>query len=99
MVRLFALTLIGLAVVGRAAVGAGDAPDADPSRAVGRAMAKGAFPWYDAPKDEVRPIQVPDGLGWWSSNGTSGSASTSSPSAPSGGWDIGRGVSLAVFSL
>ncbi len=53
MVIAAAVCLITLAAIGQESE-AGP----DPSRAVGSALSKGSFPWYDAEKDEARPIAV-----------------------------------------
>jgi Domain of unknown function (DUF4129) len=104
MVRPLSQGLLCLAMIARGAQAVGGPPDPDPSRAVGRAMSNGSFPWYDAPRDVVRPIQVPLGRDGSASNGSTSSKSspsTSSPSASpsSGGWDFGGWVSFAGFAL
>jgi hypothetical protein len=105
MVRALSLGLLCLAVILRGVPTADGAPDPDPSRDVGRAMSRGSFPWYDAPKDMVRPIRVPVGRDGLPSNGSS-STSKSSSSSPSpsstgssGAWDLGSWISFAGFVL
>jgi hypothetical protein len=103
MVRAMAWGLLGLAVIVRGAPAVDGAPDSDPSRAVGQAMSKGSFPWYDARRDMVRPMQVPvsrDGpASSRSSSSSSPSSSSSSERSSSGGWDFGSWVSFAGFAL
>jgi hypothetical protein len=108
MVRAMSWGLLCLASMLRGAPAADGPPDSDPARAVGQALKSGSFPWYDAPKDMVRPIRVPVGRDRTQSNRTSsstsssGSSSTSRPSTDrtsSGSWDFGSWVSFAGFAL
>jgi Domain of unknown function (DUF4129) len=50
-----------------AALASTGAPETDPTRAVGSALGKGSFPWYDAPTDQAKPITLPGQPGRWGS--------------------------------
>ena len=85
-----------------AALGAGPAPGPagpgadDPSRAVGSALGKGSFPWYDALKDEIRTVGVrPDPASRGSASSASGPASKA---APGSGWSPGDFIAFAGFA-
>ena len=57
---LFSLsTLWGLIPGAGIAFASVEDPGPDPAGAVGSALGKGAFPWYDPGKDAVRPIALP----------------------------------------
>jgi hypothetical protein len=107
MVRPLSCALLCLAMFGRGGHAFDGPPDSDPSRAVGRAMSNGSFPWYDAPRDVVRPIQVPLNRDRSTSNrstsssspSSSSSSSSSPPAASAGGWDFGGWISFVGFAL
>jgi len=101
MVRTLARGLIGLAAVG-AGLARAEGPAADPARAVGSALGKGAYPWYDSPKDAIRPVRVPTGNSWWSKSSSSSKTSSSASSSPKpagAAWDFGNGIATGGFAV
>ena len=93
MVIGFGLALAGLVL------GAGGAADSDPSREVGKAMARMSIPWYDAPKDAIRPVRLGSTRDDSRSRGSSTSSGSSDASGSSGGWDFGGWVAFGGFAL
>ena len=95
MVNLAGLVLAALLASG---VGSGEAEasDAAPSGEVARALGRGTFPWYDAAKDEVKPIAIPQPAKVTAAESSSGSTSSSGR-----GWAGGLGnlVSLLGFGV
>ncbi len=69
--------------------------DPDPSRAVGSALGKGAFPWYDSSKDQAKPFALPR------ESEVSRASESSSSSTGSWGWLgwLGNLVTLALFGV
>ena len=53
MVNALAGCLIALATLGQ-----GPAPDVGPDEGFRKALGKESFPWYDAPKDAVKPVNI-----------------------------------------
>jgi hypothetical protein len=66
-----------------------DPAETDPTKAIGSALSKGSFPWYDVSKDQAKPIAAPK--------------PPEVPELPSGNWSwlgfLGNVMSLLIFSL
>jgi hypothetical protein len=60
-------TMLMTALASGAALASTEAPETDPTRAVGSALGKGSYPWYDAPTDQAKPITLPGEPGQWGS--------------------------------
>ena len=84
MVTATAWSLIAAAVLAAAP------PAADPTRAVGSALERGSFPWYDAPKDEVKALAIPK---------EDVPPDRSAPSRSTPGLGLGEAVAFAGFAL
>ena len=89
MVSALAWPLIAAATL-LAAVPPAGAPAADPTRAVGSALGRGSFPWYDAPKDEVKALAIPK---------EDTPPARPAPSGPTPGISLGEAVAFAGFAL
>jgi Domain of unknown function (DUF4129) len=51
--------LLVLALVSESSLASAPSSEIDSSKAVGSAMGKGSFPWYDSTKDQAEPIALP----------------------------------------
>jgi hypothetical protein len=96
MVTSLACLLVSLAAISHDSAPATGEPEDDPTRAVGSALDKGGFPWYDSQKDAVKTISLPREPS--SSSSSSGSSSSSSSSSSeSGSTSSGSSLSIAGF--
>jgi len=86
MVNLPALAALLIAAIAPGAPADTPAP-ADASRAVGTALGHGSFPWYDAPKDEIRVVSLP----------AEPAATPASSTAP--GWNPGDIIAFVGFAI
>ncbi|WP_435009984.1 DUF4129 domain-containing protein [Tundrisphaera lichenicola] len=96
MVRRFPSVLVGLALVAVPSLASLEAEEISTTPEIGKALGKGSFPWYDAAKDAIRPIQVPLDRNPDTSKDSTQSGPTSTPAK---GFDLGGWIAFGVFSL
>ena len=95
MVILRAVGLASILLVASApgvGLASADPPETDPTKAVGSALSRGSFPWYDSSKDQAKPIAAPK---------VADLPNASGGSSRSWGWVklLGNAISLVVFAL
>lgn len=94
-----AVLALALVLVSTAALASVQAPESDPDKAIGSALSKGSFPWYDAPTDKARPFTLPGDPQVDRSSGSSSSSGGRAWNIPIGNMValVGFGLGLAVL--
>ena len=64
MVSFFAPILVSVAALSPQSSDPAVQPVAEPRQAVGSALGKGKYPWYDSQEDGVKPLSFPSDWNW-----------------------------------